>query len=171
MGRTFRKSFVALFDAHYHRLHRYLNRLSGDPDLAADIVQEAYIKLYERGALPDAPVSWLITVATNLYRNVYTTRARRNRLLEVVPEAKTYADRPVLPVYEVDSADVARRVRAALDRMPEREKQMLLLRAEGYDYREIAGALDLRVTSVGTLLSRAKRLFRELYEAKFNASQ
>jgi DNA-directed RNA polymerase specialized sigma24 family protein len=35
--------------------------------------------------------------------------------------------------------------------------------AEGYSYRDIAAALDLRETSVGTLLARAKRAFRENY--------
>jgi len=41
---------------------------------------------------------------------------------------------------------------------------MLLLRAEGYSYREIASALQLNEPSVGTLLARAKRAFREAYE-------
>jgi DNA-directed RNA polymerase specialized sigma24 family protein len=39
----------------------------------------------------------------------------------------------------------------------------LLLRAEGYSYRDIATALDLNEASVGTLLARAVRAFRESY--------
>jgi RNA polymerase sigma-70 factor (ECF subfamily) len=171
MNRSFRDEFVELFNAQFHRLFRYLDRLSGDPDLAADIAQDTFVKLYERGSLPDAPRAWLVTVAMNLFRNTQTTRARRGHLLKVVPDARLFGDRPVSPEHTMDSGDLQRRVRSALDRMPERERQMLLLRAEGYDYKEIAAALDLRETSVGTLLARAKRLFRDLYEGKSDASQ
>jgi RNA polymerase sigma factor (sigma-70 family) len=171
MNRSFRHDFVELFNEHYHRLYRYVDRLCGEPDLAADIAQETFIKLYQRGSLPDAPGAWLVTVATNLLRNASTTRARRSRLLKVVPDAKLYADRPVSPIYATDSRELAQRVRAALDRMPERERQMLLLRAEGYSYRDIAQALELQEASVGTLLARAKRAFQDLYEERSDASQ
>jgi RNA polymerase sigma factor (sigma-70 family) len=168
MGRSFRDDFVELFNAHFHRLHRYVDRLSGEPELAADIAQETFMKLYQRGSLPDEPGAWLVTVATNLLRNAHTTRVRRNTLLKVVPDAQMYADRPVSPVHTGDR-DTQRRVRAALDRMPERERQMLLLRAEGYSYKEISQALDITETSVGTLLARAKRAFRDFYEGKSDA--
>jgi RNA polymerase sigma factor (sigma-70 family) len=170
MNRSFRDEFVELFNEHFRRLYRYLDRLCGDPELAADIAQETFIKLYERGALPDSVGAWLITVATNLFRNAHTTRARRHHLLQVVPDAKMFADRAVEPVYTPASREIGQRVRAALDRMPERERQMLLLRAEGYSYKDIAEALNLQETSVGTLLARAKRAFREQYEDQADAS-
>ena len=169
MNRSFRDDFVELFNGHFHRLYRYLDRLSGDAELSADIAQETFMKLYQRGALPEAPGAWLVTVATNLFRNAYTTRERRSHLLKVVPDAQMFADRPIEPAHATDSPDVQRRVRAVLDRMPERERRMLLLRAEGYSYKDIAEALDLRGASVGTLLARAKRAFRDLYEEKSDA--
>jgi RNA polymerase sigma-70 factor (ECF subfamily) len=64
----------------------------------------------------------------------------------------------------VEGTDERERVRAAIDQLGERERQLLLLRAEGYGYRELAAALDLHEASVGTLLARAKRAFREAYE-------
>jgi RNA polymerase sigma-70 factor (ECF subfamily) len=57
-----------------------------------------------------------------------------------------------------------RRVRVAVDRLPERERHLLLLRAEGYSYRDIALSLELNEASVGTLLARARTAFREIYE-------
>jgi len=169
MQRFFRDEFVDVFSTHFDRLYRYLDRLSGDPDLAADTAQEAFVKLYERGAMPDSPGAWLVTVAMNLLRNTQITRARRIHLLKVVPEARTFTDRSVTPVAQ--STETAAGVRAALDRMPERERKMLLLRAEGYNYREIAAALNLNEASVGTLLARAKRAFLEEYEKRSDASQ
>ncbi len=55
-------------------------------------------------------------------------------------------------------------------RMPERERHMLLLRAEGYSYREIAGALEINEASVGVFLARAKEAFRGHFEALADAS-
>ncbi len=46
---------------------------------------------------------------------------------------------------------------------------MLLLRAEGYSYQEIAVALQLNQASVGTLLARARDAFRATYEDPFDA--
>ncbi|MCI0452650.1 MAG: sigma-70 family RNA polymerase sigma factor [Candidatus Latescibacteria bacterium] len=170
MSRSFHDAFVELFDGHFERLFRYLDRLSGDPDLAADIAQETFMKLHQRGSLPDAPGAWLVSVAMNLFRNAYATRERRTRLLKVVPEAAMFADRAVPPDRGEESRVLEARVRRALDGIPERERQMLLLRAEGYSYREIAEALGLQESSVGTLLARAKRAFKELYEDRADAS-
>jgi RNA polymerase sigma factor (sigma-70 family) len=170
MSRSFHDDFVEVFNGHFERIYRYLDRLTGDPDLAADVAQETFVKLYQRGSLPHEPAAWLVTVAMNLFRNVHTTRKRRVRLLEVAPEASTFADRSVAPARDPRSHDLERRVRHVLDAMPERERQMLLLRAEGYSYREIAEALELQESSVGTLLARAKRAFRDLYEDESDAS-
>jgi RNA polymerase sigma factor (sigma-70 family) len=171
MNPAFRDQFVELFNGHFSRLYRYLDRLCGEPDLAADIAQETFIKLYERGSLPDSPGAWLVTVATNALRNASNTRTRRRHLLKVVPDSEMFADRAVPPGHAAGSRETQQRVRSALDRMPERERQMLLLRAEGYSYREIAEALGLNEASMGTLLARAKRVFRELYEGRSDASR
>ena len=170
MSGSFRDDFVELFNGQFPRLYRYLDRACGDPELAADIAQETFVKLYQRGAFPDTPGAWLVTVAMNLLRNAQTMRARRSRLLKVIPDAETFADRPITPAHATESRELTRRVRTALDQMPERERQLLLLRSEGYSYREIAQALDLQEASVGTLLARAKRVFRDIYEDTSNAS-
>jgi len=170
MSRSFHDDFVEHYNEHFVRLFRYLDRLSGDPDLAADIAQESFVKLYQRGSLPDSPGAWLVTVAMNLFRNAHAMRERRSRLLKVVPEAATFADRSVTPEHAGDAGDLSHRVRQALGALPERERHMLLLRAEGYSYKEIAHALDLQEASVGTLLARAKRAFREHYGDRADAS-
>ena len=47
---SFHDRCVELFETHFHRLYRYIDRVSGDPELAADLAQEAFIKLYRRGS-------------------------------------------------------------------------------------------------------------------------
>lgn len=166
---SFHDRFVGLFNAHFHRIYRYLDRLSGEPELAADVVQQAFVKLYGRGSLPDAPEAWLISVAMNLFRNEQAARSRRRRLLTPARGESAHSDPPPSPEQAAASEDSRRRVRSALDRLPERERRMLLLRAEGYSYRDIAAVLDLNEASVGVLLMRARSAFRTIYEEAFDA--
>lgn len=154
---AFERQVAALFDVQFARLHRVMNRLSGEPELAADLTQEAFVRLYQRGSLPDRPEAWLISVAMNLFRNEYATRNRRRRLLTVVSGESRGADTSAA------GADQRRRVREALARMPERDRQLVVLSAEGYRYRDLAEALGLHEASVGVFLARARRAFRDVY--------
>ena len=161
MAPEFDALFSELFEREFSRLFRYLDRLSGEPDLAADLAQEAFIRLYQRGSMPERPIPWLVTVAMNLFRNVRTSQVRRARLLAGAGMEMTVADPPVLPDHDAENDSV--RVRNALDALTERERELLLLRAEGYSYRDLAGALQLHESSIGTLLARAKQAFRKAY--------
>jgi RNA polymerase sigma-70 factor (ECF subfamily) len=165
---AFEREFRRLFDAHHPRLFRYLDRLSGEPDLANDLVQETFVRLYRRGSLPDSPEAWLITVAMNLFRNARVKRTRRRGLLTLARAQAVLADPPATDD-AAGAADERVRVRVALERLRERERQLLLLHAEGYRYSEIATALDLNEASVGTLLARARRAFREVWEEASHA--
>lgn len=169
-GTSFHDRFTDLFDGHFQRLFRYLHRLSGERELAADLAQEAFVRLYRRGALPDAPEAWLITVAMNLFRNEKTTRSRRLQLLTPARGEHALADPPPSPEQAAIAGESRRRVRAALDRLPERERNLLLLQAEGYRYRDMAEALGLHEASVGVMLARARREFRAIFEGASDAS-
>src|SRR5689334_9495610 len=160
MSLQFDEDFERLFRTELPPLFRYLDRLSGEPDLAADLVQEAFVRLHRRGEMPERPQLWLVTVALNLFRNARSTDSRRRRLLTGWAGSLSPPASPT----GIEEGESPSRVRAALKRLPSRDREMLLLRAEGYSYREISEALELREASVGTLLARAKRAFREVYE-------
>ena len=162
----FEGAFAALFREQFPRLFRYLDRLTGEPELAADLAQETFVRLYRRGALPDVPGVWLVAVAMNLLRNARSKRSRRVRLLTPARGEQAHADPAPAPDRAVADLSTRRRVRAALDELSERERQLLLLHAEGYRYREIAGALGLNEASMGTLLARARRAFRVRMESR-----
>ncbi len=163
----FREDFAQLFAS----LFRYLDRLSGDPALAADIAQETLLRLYQRGSMPDNLRAWLAAVAHNLLRNQRRQGKRRQWLLAARPVALVLADPAPSPDAALEAVECRDRVRAALDSLTLRDRQLLLLRYEGYSYRELAAALHLAEASVGTLLARAKEAFRRALEDDRHASE
>jgi RNA polymerase sigma-70 factor (ECF subfamily) len=167
--KSFHDQFVVLFDAHFPRIYRVLNRISGDPDLAGDLAQEAFIKLYQRGSMPNSPEAWLITVAMNLFRNVRTTGKRRRRILSLAFQAQGGSPPPPSPVDGSATEVSRRRVRQALDQLPERDREILLLQADGFSYRDIATGLGLHEASIGVFLARARRSFRKIYRDSVDA--
>jgi len=156
---TFEAAFRREFDERYAPLARYLARLVGEPESAADLAQEAFVRLFQRGSMPDDPAAWLVSVAHNLLRNERQQIARRLRLLQ--QRGEELAPNESGADATLEARELRANVRRALDALPERERQMLLLRYEGFSYREIAHALAINEASVGTLLARAKTAFRD----------
>jgi RNA polymerase sigma factor (sigma-70 family) len=165
---AFHERVASLFTEQFPRLTRLLCRLTGEPELSADVAQDTFVRLYRRGSLPDAPAAWLATVALNLVRNSANSRRRRRELLHVGRGERAHSDPPPSPD-DVVSRELSLPVRAAFERLDERQRRLLVLRSEGYSYREIAHALELNEASVGTLLARACRAFRETYEGSTDA--
>lgn len=160
---TFEAAFHALFEGQFASLFRYLNRLTGDADLADDLAQEVFVRLYQRGSMPDDSRGWMAAVANNLLRDDSRTAKRRLRLLASQPAELTLAT-PPSEADEKTLADEKRlSVRVALDKLSDRDRQLLLLRHEGYSYREIAHATGVSETSVGTLLIRATSAFKAAF--------
>ena len=157
-----------MFEREFRRVFRVLQRLSGDPDLASDLAQEAFVKLLQRGDMPVTPVPWLVTVALNQLRNTRSRDARRVQLMTAISDVEATSD--AAGPDDVVLADERRRqVRRTLDQLPVRQAKLLMLSAEGYSYGEIAAALDLNDASVGTLLLRAKQAFRATHAENTDA--
>ncbi|MBI3568841.1 MAG: sigma-70 family RNA polymerase sigma factor [Gemmatimonadetes bacterium] len=167
---TFEADFRRVFDERFPALFRYLDRLCADPDLAADLAQEAFVRLYERKTMPLEVRTWLVAVSSNLLRDERRRRSRRRRLLLGRAASDLMGDSEPSPDAGPLRAEVRQMVRAALDTLPERDAQLLLLREEGLSYREIALALGLNEVSVGTLLLRARAAFQTAMEARPYAS-
>jgi RNA polymerase sigma-70 factor (ECF subfamily) len=158
----FEEAFCRLFDQQFPSLFRYLHRLTGDGDLADDLAQEVFVRLYQRASLPDDTRGWMGAVAHNLLRDHKRTAKRRLHLMETRPEAVT-PDGPTRPDENLLADEKRQAVRIALDKLSERDRRMLLLRHEGYSYRELAHALGVNETSVGTLLLRATAAFHTAF--------
>lgn len=159
--------FEAAYDSHWVPLFRYVDRMVGDSDLAADVAQESFIRLLDQDIPDDEVRRWLFTVATNLVRDEARMAARRRRLLAERYEQSDLMNEPMdLPDRAVMRSERVAAVRAALAQLPARDRQLLLMREEGFRYSEIAQAIEVAPGSVGTLLARALRRFVEALDPR-----
>lgn len=150
--------FEPFFEDVFPSLFRYCHRLTGDADAAEDVAQEAFVRFLDRGVEGPTPALrvWLFKVATHLVRDGYRVRENRRRLLEKHPVRPSETESPDS---EVERGETVAGVRVVLDGMAERDRQLLLMREEGFSYREMAEAVGVKPTSVGTLLVRAQERF------------
>jgi RNA polymerase sigma-70 factor (ECF subfamily) len=147
-----------LFEQYYESLVRMLYRRTGDRDRAEDLAQETFARAV--AAPPNNPRPWLFAVALNLVREDGRRALRQGRRLELlradgVPESG--------PERDFDRNERSESVRAALATLNERDREALLLKAEGFNYDEIAATLGLSKGAIGTTLARARRRLVEAY--------
>jgi RNA polymerase sigma-70 factor, ECF subfamily len=155
--------FEDLFHRLYPSLYRYLLRLTGDPDVADDIAQESFVRLLRQKLGEDEVRPWLFTVGMNLVRDRARKTDRRQRLLAGAPRA--VGSFPA-PDEGIERSEAIESVRRALDQLPPRDRQLLLMREEGFKYDEIAKVVGVAPASVGTLIARALKRFAEMYDAR-----
>lgn len=164
------QAFEALFLEHYTMVYNILFRLTGDRYEADDLAAEAFWRLWERppARLQNA-AGWLYRVATRLGYNALRDNRRRELYetastasLAVDPDGWTAANQSD-PAHTVEQRQERYRVRAVLRQMALRDVQALVLHHSDFSYKEIAAALDVPASSVGTLLSRAEIKFEALY--------
>jgi RNA polymerase sigma-70 factor (ECF subfamily) len=150
---------AALFEQYHASLVRMLYRRTGDRDRAEDLAQETFARA--AAAPPDNPRPWLFAVALNLVREDGRKAVRQQRRLQLL---KAEMDVPVPgPDDDFDRAEAKARVQAALAQLNDRDREALLLKAEGFSYPEIAETLGLSLGAIGTTLSRARQRLVEAY--------
>ena len=152
------EAFAAFYERSARPLWAYLARVSGDPALADDLLQESFLRFLGADYPNDGEVSarrYLFRIATNLMKDHW--RRPRPASIEEVPEELFQARDHAA---ECDSRAM---LGPALKNMRPRERQMLWLAyAEGYSHREIAEIMGLASASVRLLLFRSRRKIARL---------
>lgn len=154
-------AFESLFRAQYARVVGIAHRVLADQAEAEDVAQDVFISFY-RAHPAEAPyaAAWLHAAAAHAALNALRGRDRRSRreTAQAVPRDAAAVDND--PAEIVAASETRDEVRVVLARLPERSAAMLALRYAGLSYAEIAAALDVRASSIGTLLRRAEDAFR-----------
>lgn len=156
--------FEAVFQRHFDGVHHVVARLLGDPDEAEDLTLEAFWRLWRTAGVEDGSCGpWLYRVATRLGYNALRARARRSAYEQAAIKQELTLGSEDDPAAEVERQITLKRVRAAMRRLPARHAQIISLRLAGLSYREIAAALEVKISSVGALLARAEAQFEQVY--------
>ena len=159
-------AFRAVFLQHYARIVAILVRLLGDLSHAEEVANDALWRLYRQPALQvDGNVGgWLYRTATNLGIDALRASGRRRRYEEAAVGDKDEGGASG-PLNDLLREEKCRRVRAVLALIKPTQAQLLILRSSGLSYKELADALDVKVSGIGTMLNRAEEEFRIRYLA------
>lgn len=162
--------FAQLFDEFNAPIYNYVLRMVGDPDRAADIAQDTFIKAYRKlDTVTDAAStrSWLYRIATN---TAIDDMRRRRNVTTMPDDAPTFANRADArpgPEAEVLASTLDERVQRALMTLRPNHRQCLLLSdLDDMSAQQIGEVMGLSYGAVRTLLCRARGEMRRALAAE-----
>jgi RNA polymerase sigma-70 factor (ECF subfamily) len=161
-----RLSFDEAFVANHRVVYRYAYALTRDRGLAEDVAQEVFIRLHQNldSAQREGLLrAWLLRVAANVARNLMRSRSRAISRDEKFVAGAAPAAKIIRPDEELLRQTEIAEARRTLNKIKEPMRSCLLLKHEGLSYREIAAALGIKESNVGSLIARGRREFIRLY--------
>jgi RNA polymerase sigma factor (sigma-70 family) len=163
------EAFRVIHDRYSQRLFAYARQmLSGSRQDAEDALQDVFIRAYSALRASDRPIAlkaWLYRVAHN--RCVDQLRRPLPPVADVFDVSRTPLSDPLS---ETERREDLRRLVEDVRRLPEQQRSVLLMREmEGLSYAELAGALDVSVPAVKSLLVRARMGLVEAIDARETA--
>ena len=155
------EAFGTLVERYDRAVYHLAYRTVRDAEEARDVAQEAFFKAFRslKTFRPDAKFStWIFSIT---YHACCDRLARRKRYSnEELPDR---ADPGIGPEQEAIAGEEARRLRAAIARLPEKYRSVITLyHLQGRQYEEIAQVLEIPIGTVKTHLFRAKEQLRRM---------
>jgi RNA polymerase sigma-70 factor (ECF subfamily) len=157
-----REAFGDLYDRHVVRVYRHIYYLVGNAAEAEDLTAQAFLQAWEaidRYQIRGAPfVSWLLRIAHNLAVSHLRSRKDRSEL----PDTLVDHSRQGNPEEVVQLTAEGERVRAAILRLREEQRQVIMLRfVEDLEYPEVAEIVGKSVAAVRVIQHRALNALRK----------
>lgn len=166
--------FDELFLAHYAQIAAILCRVVGDWGRAEELANEVFLKLYRR-PLPEISSGnvggWLYRTAMNLGIDALRSSARRKRYELAAAQHGLRSHAQETPFDNLARSENEQRVRAVLGDLKPEQAQLLILRASGHSYRELAGVFGVEPGAIGTRLLRAEAAFEKKYREKYSPKE
>jgi RNA polymerase sigma-70 factor (ECF subfamily) len=161
------EDFAAFVEEHQHSLINYLTHLTRSRERAEEIAQDAFVRFYRNMARcrdEERLTPYLFRIATNLVVTQIRREQRWRKILPLLtaaqPRSAPASDRPLM------TDEIQRKVTAALEQLPLKFRAPLVLfEIEEWSYDAIARALDCRIGTVKSRISRARQLMRVQLES------
>jgi RNA polymerase sigma-70 factor (ECF subfamily) len=158
------RDFNTLFNTWYRTLARLLYRVTGDTGRAEEVASEAFWRLHRKPPPARTNIEgWLYRTGLRLALDQIKKERRRARY-EALASVFGLAASPEEALARTEERT---KVRQALTALKADQVALILLRAEGLTYAELAAEFHLNPASVGTLLSRAEAAFRKEYVNRY----
>lgn len=176
-------AFEELLLRYQSRVQSVLRHLLGDADLADDLTQETFFRIYRARKSYEPGVKlapWLFTIMNNVAFNALRNKSRRPEVQfggvhsansqdgessqdHNFPEQNIPAGSSFLPARSLDRLEMREVVRLAVESLNENQRMAVLLhKFEGMSYQEISDAMKLSLPAVKSLLSRARTNLKEI---------
>ena len=167
-------AFGELVVRYEQRLIRVISRFVSDQELARDLAQDTFLRVYERLEKFDPArrfAPWLFRIGVNLTLDYLRKRKRRGRW-------KLFSDAPAGTTPEPSSPDprknrdLSQEVRATLERMPEKYRSVLVLRdLENFSTSDISAIMNRKEATIRWRLAEARERFQKLWSKRYNDSE
>ncbi|MBI4965582.1 MAG: RNA polymerase sigma factor [Desulfomonile tiedjei] len=171
-------AFNTLVERYTTLVYRLAYNITNSPQEAEDIVQETFLRVFRHldGFSPSKASfkTWLLTIARNQSINVFSALKRKalRFLGDSGEEDRNFhqADNPFSSPEQdsetlLGSKQEYRKVELAIDSLPQRQREALMLKAqENLSYEEIAEVMKTSVSSVESLIFRARKRLMEILE-------
>ena len=154
-------TFTSIYHRYANDVYRFAYWLCGDTDEAKDIAAETFVRLWTADVEPNlgSMKAFLLTIA----RNLYLHELRKSKKRTAMPEQ--LADENQQPDQKAEAAADLQRTMNILQTLPEMDRTVLLMRAQGgLSYEEIAGSTGLTLASVKVKIYRTRKALQSKYQ-------
>ncbi|MDE5422993.1 RNA polymerase sigma-70 factor [Ancylomarina sp. DW003] len=154
------KVFEKVFNLHAPLLHNFIYYKCGDSDVSEDIVQEAFIKLWEncKKVLFLKAKSFVYTVAKNLFLNHVSHQKVKLKYHQEIPDELNIES----PEYIMEESEFRVILNDAIADLPEKQRVVFMLnRIDKKTYAEIAVMMDVSVKAIEKRMHQALVILRE----------
>lgn len=156
------KSYEALFRAYYKPLLIYSERIVSDTDDANEIVQDIFLKLWEKRKNLEIKTS----VNSYLYRAVYNNSLQLLKRKKLDLKYKQYkfhqSNESISPSENMIATELNHKIGLLLEQLPDNCKRIFRMsRFQGLKYQEIADELAISIKTVEANMTKALKFFRE----------
>ena len=157
-------AFERLYGATRAKLYGVLLRILGRSDLAEEVMQETYLKVWKMADKFDpslaSPITWMVAMARN--RAIDIMRKKGEISIEDEPDAVSVAAEQPAPLARREMTEELKRLLACLGKLdPEKQRIVLLAYYSGWSREQLSTKLDIPVNTIKTWLRRSLLEIRE----------